>query len=195
MTRLGSMDDAAVVDRLRALGLSAATAESLTAGALCSRLAEVPGVSAVLRGAVVSYTNEVKIDLLGVAPALLAERGAVDAEVARQMACGAAAATGADIALSTTGVAGPEPHQGQPVGTVWIGAAVRCEVVARRGGRAPEGAESREVARCPGLRCHTVAVRHRLPGDRAAVRAAAVQAALELLAELLGGMTEEERDD
>ncbi|MDQ0708269.1 nicotinamide-nucleotide amidase [Arthrobacter woluwensis] len=104
-------------------GVTVATAESLTAGLVAARLADVPGASATLRGGVVSYHNEVKEHVLGVSGALLAERGSVDAEVARQMAAGALRACGADLAVSTTGVAGPEPHDGKSVGTVFIGIA------------------------------------------------------------------------
>lgn len=104
-------------------GITVATAESLTAGLVAARLADVPGASATLRGGVVSYHNEVKQQVLGVSSALLAERGSVDADVAREMAAGARRACGADVAVSTTGVAGPEAHDGKPVGTVFIGIA------------------------------------------------------------------------
>ncbi|NUL43785.1 nicotinamide-nucleotide amidohydrolase family protein [Cellulosimicrobium funkei] len=104
-------------------GLTIATAESLTAGLLAAALAEVPGASGTLQGGVVAYQNHVKEGLLRVDPDLLARAGAVDAEVARQMAEGARHVTGADVGISTTGVAGPEAHQGQPVGTVYVGLA------------------------------------------------------------------------
>lgn len=114
---------AAVVHGLTLRGLTVATAESLTAGLLAATLAEVPGASATLQGGVIAYQNHVKQALLGVDAGLLARHGAVHAEVARQMAEGVRQATGADVGLATTGVAGPEPHQGQPVGTVYVGLA------------------------------------------------------------------------
>lgn len=117
-----------LVADLELRGLTVATGESLTAGALSSHLAEVPGVSAVLRGGVVAYCNEVKQSVLAVDAELLRRRGAVDAAVAAQMAAGAAQATGALLGVSTTGVAGPEPHQGKPVGTVFVGVAFAAGV-------------------------------------------------------------------
>ncbi|MGM7670175.1 CinA family protein [Microbacterium sp. A93] len=114
---------AAVVHGLLRRGLTVATAESLTAGMLAGTLAEVPGASGTLQGGVIAYQNHVKQTLLGVDAELLARHGAVHPEVARQMAEGARRATGADVGLATTGVAGPEPHQGQPVGTVYVGLA------------------------------------------------------------------------
>jgi len=105
-----------VVHALADAGLTVATGESLTAGLLAARLADVPGASAVLHGGVVAYQNAVKTGLLGVPEDLLTRVGAVDADVARRMALGARAALGADVGVATTGVAGPEPHQGRPVG-------------------------------------------------------------------------------
>ena len=107
----------------RGAGLTVATAESLTAGMVAAALADVPGASAVLLGGVVAYSNRIKASLLGVSAELLEEAGSVDAQVARQMAAGARRRLHADIAVSTTGAAGPEPHDGKPVGTVFIGLA------------------------------------------------------------------------
>ncbi|MEV4900522.1 nicotinamide-nucleotide amidohydrolase family protein [Citricoccus sp. NPDC055426] len=104
-------------------GLTVATAESLTAGLLAATLAEVPGASGTLQGGIIAYQNHVKTSLLDVDADLLARHGAVHPEVARQMAEGARRATGAEVGLATTGVAGPEPHQGRPVGTVYVGLA------------------------------------------------------------------------
>lgn len=104
-------------------GLSIGTAESLTGGSVAAALCSVPGASAVFEGAVVSYSHAVKTDLLGVPVALLDRVGAVDPQVAEQMARGARRTLGVDVAVSTTGVAGPEPHDGKPVGTVYIGVA------------------------------------------------------------------------
>lgn len=112
-----------LVARAIAAGRTVATAESLTAGLVAAELASVPGASAVLQGGIVAYQNSVKERLLGVDARLLATRGSVDGDVARQMAAGARRALGADIGVATTGAAGPEPHDGKPVGTVFIGIA------------------------------------------------------------------------
>jgi nicotinamide-nucleotide amidase len=109
-----------LIERLTQRGLTVAVAESLTGGLLCAALTEVPGASAVVRGGVVAYATELKASVLNVSEELLASKGAVDAEVALQMAAGVAASLGADIGLSTTGVAGPEPQDGKAVGTVFI---------------------------------------------------------------------------
>lgn len=120
-------------------GLSLGTAESLTGGAVAAALVSVPGASAVFEGAVVSYSHTVKTRLLGVEAGLLERTGAVDPGVAEAMADGARTALGVDLAVSTTGVAGPAPHDGQPVGTVLLGVAgpdgVRCEHLSLSGDR------------------------------------------------------------
>ncbi len=100
-----------------------ATAESLTAGMLAAVLADTPGASGMLQGGIVSYQNSVKAGVLGVPADLLDAVGSVDAQVAAAMAAGARRVCGADIGVSTTGVAGPEPHDGKPVGTVYVGIA------------------------------------------------------------------------
>lgn len=112
-----------IVNLLVHRDLTLATAESLTGGQLAADLVTVPGVSAVFCGGVVAYQNSVKTGLLGVSAHLIQENGSVDAEVAGQMALGACAATGARIGLATTGAAGPEPHGGKPVGTVFVAVA------------------------------------------------------------------------
>ncbi|MCU1520627.1 MAG: damage-inducible protein CinA [Arthrobacter sp.] len=104
-------------------GLTVATGESLTAGMVAAVLADIPGASGMLQGGVVSYQNSVKADVLGVPRELLDAVGAVDGQVAAAMAAGARRICGADIGLSTTGVAGPEPHGGKDVGAVYIGIA------------------------------------------------------------------------
>ncbi|MFI0982896.1 CinA family protein [Streptomyces sp. NPDC021093] len=108
---------------LGARGETLAVAESLTGGLVAGALTGVPGASKVFRGSVTAYATELKRDLLGVAPDLLRERGAVDAGVAQQMAEGVRRVLGADWGISTTGVAGPEPQDGQPVGTVFVAVA------------------------------------------------------------------------
>jgi len=144
----------ALVDRRQTL----AVVESVTGGLLAATLVEVAGVSAVFRGGLVVYATDLKATLGGVPPDLLAARGPVDPEVAVALAEGGRARCGADWALATTGVAGPDPQDGKPVGLVFVAAA------------GPDGAQVRRLS---------------LPGDRAAVRAAAVTAALDLLAERL----------
>jgi len=109
---------AEAVDALRHAHATVATAESLTGGLVCASLVGVPGASAVVRGGVVAYDVQAKTALLGVDPELLAREGAVNAEVAAQLAVGAQERFGATYGLSTTGVAGPDPSDGWPVGTV-----------------------------------------------------------------------------
>lgn len=143
---------------LRAAGATLAVAESLTGGALGAALTAVPGASATFRGGVTAYATDLKASLLGVDPALLDRVGAVDAQVARLMAAGARERLGTTYALSTTGVAGPDPQGGVPAGVVHVGLAG------------------------PGIgTARTLAV----AGGREAVRAAAVRAALRLLADHL----------
>lgn len=148
-----------VIDLARAAGATVATAESLTGGLVCAALVDVPGASDVVRGSVVAYAAEVKIGLLGVDADLVAAHGTVHAQVAEQMAAGVRTACGASHGVSTTGVAGPGPSEGQPAGTVYVAVA------------GPEG---------------TVSRRFDLRGDRAQVRAGAVGAALSLLVATLG---------
>jgi PncC family amidohydrolase len=106
----------------KAKGLTIATAESCTGGLLAGALTEVSGSSAYLLGGVVSYSNDAKINLLGVSHAALEEYGAVSEEVARQMARGARERLGSDVGVSVTGVAGPDGGSPEkPVGLVWIG--------------------------------------------------------------------------
>ena len=132
------MDDLLVTEDARALvadltarGQSVATAESLTAGLLAATLAGVPGASVVLRGGLVTYIEETKIALAGVAPQLLDAVGPVAAPTAQALAVGARQRCAATWGVGLTGVAGPEPHGGHPVGTVFLGLAgpVDTEVV------------------------------------------------------------------
>ena len=115
---------AAVVNALRAAGKTVACAESLTGGMLASKLVDVPGASSVLGEAYVTYSNEAKMRLLGVSKDTLRQFGAVSAQCAREMAEGARLAAGADFALSTTGIAGPDGGTPEkPVGLVYVGVA------------------------------------------------------------------------
>ncbi len=126
-TAVAGQDDepaeASVHRLLRAAGHTVAVAESLTAGALGEALTRVPGASATFRGGLVAYSTDLKTRLLGVDPALLRARGAVDPEVAAQMALGVRHRLGASYGVATTGVAGPEPQDGVPVGTVHLAVA------------------------------------------------------------------------
>ena len=156
-----SVEPAEVIDLARQRGWMLATAESLTAGAVVARLVDVPGASEVIAGGAACYSLASKTRVLGVDAELLELRGAVTAEVAVAMADGARALYDADLAVSTTGTAGPGPDaRGVPAGTVWLG-------LARRGAR-------------------TVTHRLQLEGERAQVRALVVDAALAELARALG---------
>jgi len=147
-----------VLEALEAQGRTLAVAESLTGGSVCAALVAVPGASRVVRGAVVAYATELKRTLLGVDDRLLTLDGAVHPDVARAMAEGVRSALGADVGLATTGVAGPDPVEGQPVGTVFVA------VASARGTRVTELA---------------------LSGSRDQVRASAVTALLDLAARLV----------
>ncbi len=110
-----------VLEGARDRGLTLGTAESCTGGLIAKRLTDVPGSACAFLGGVVSYHCEVKAGLLGVSQALLDEKGAVCAQVAEQMAQGARGALGCDLAVSATGVAGPDPDdRGNPVGLVYV---------------------------------------------------------------------------
>lgn len=153
------MTPAELLDHLADSGATLAFAESLTGGLLTDTFVAVPGASRVVRGGVIAYATDLKASLLGVDPDLLARRGAVDPGVAEQMAAGVRERLGATYGVSTTGVAGPDPQDGQPVGTVYVGIA------------GPSGA------------AHT---RVQLRGDRAAIRAGAVAEAVTALAKTVG---------
>ncbi|GGG16504.1 CinA-like protein [Rhodococcoides trifolii] len=155
--------DGSTIDDIVALRLSGkriATAESCTGGMIAARLTDRAGSSAYVIGAVVSYANEAKTGLLDVPADIIDEHGAVSEPVAASMAEGALNRVGVDIAISTSGIAGPGGGtELKPVGTVCFGIAVA--------GRA------------------TVARTLRLPGDRASVRALSTTAAMHMLAEAL----------
>lgn len=145
-------------DVLKALaGKTLVTAESLTGGGIGAALTAVPGASAVYKGGIISYTNAVKHHVLGVPEQALAQYGAVSAPVAEAMAKGARRVLDADVAVSVTGLAGPDGDAfGNPVGTVFIGYADGKTVLTRK--------------------CHFI-------GDREAVRRQTIEAALQLVLE------------
>ena len=114
----------AVLAACRRRGLMLATAESCTGGMIASALTDIAGSSAVVDRGFVTYSNEAKMEMLGVTAGTLAAHGAVSAETARAMASGALARSWADLAVSVTGVAGPGGGSAEkPVGLVWFGVA------------------------------------------------------------------------
>lgn len=108
---------------LRAEGATVATAESLTGGRLATRFTDIPGASETYLGGAVTYATEVKVALIDVPEEIVEQHGVVSPECAEAMASGVRALTGATYGLSTTGVAGPEPQEDKPVGTVYVGVA------------------------------------------------------------------------
>ena len=140
--------ESVTLDLLREAGLSLGAAESLTAGYVAGRLAQIPGASEVLRGSIVSYASDVKHELLGVpAGPVISEQAAL------AMARGAARVLRADAAVATTGVAGPDTQEGQPVGLVCLAAVTpggeRSATVQLPGGR--ETVRELAVTSAPGL--------------------------------------------
>lgn len=136
-----------LVELLKARGLTCATAESCTGGGVGSAITAVPGSSAVFAGGVISYSNEVKRDVLGVSADILQNVGAVSSETAAQMAEGARRLLKTDLAVSLTGIAGPDGGSDEkPVGLVWFGLAtkdgVRTKKSIFRGDRAQVRAQA-----------------------------------------------------
>jgi nicotinamide-nucleotide amidase len=154
-----SVDDA-LAAALLARSQTIATCESCTGGLVASRLTDRPGSSAYVLGGLVTYSNEAKTDLAGVPAELIERFGAVSPEIAEAMARGAREALGADIGISTTGIAGPDGGSAdKPVGLVYL-----CAV-------GPQGTLARKL---------------NLDGDRAQIRTTTVEVALDMLLELLG---------
>ena len=141
-------------------GLTVATAESLTGGSVAAVVSDAPGSSATYLGGVVSYATEVKQQLLGVSQATVDREGVVSAACAAEMAGGVRELLGADLGVSTTGVAGPDAQEGKPVGLVYVGVA------------GPDGVEAREL---------------HLEGDRSQIRAEATRRAVLALLEAVVG--------
>lgn len=154
-SRDGKSLEQVVGELLRDRGATIAVAESCTGGMLGERLTTVPGSSAYFLGGVLAYSDQVKTKLLGVDSALIEQHTSVSEEVAKAMAEGVRARTGATFAISTTGEAGPESSTGLPVGTVFVGFSA-------------EG-------------CPPEARRSQMPGGRDRVRGFATQAAMEYL--------------
>ncbi|MEU4568552.1 CinA family protein [Micromonospora sp. NPDC023956] len=147
---------AGVVHRLAERGETLATVESLTGGSLAASIVEIAGVSGIFRGGLVVYATELKARLAGVPEGLLDDRGPVDPDVAVALAEGGRQRCVADWGLATTGVAGPEPQDGKPVGMVFVAVA------------GPNGTAVRELD---------------LDGGRDRIRSTAVDEALRLLTE------------
>ena len=150
LTRLG--------DQLRQRDLTVAVAESMTAGLLAATLADLPESSTRFLGGVVSYTADKKMELLGVPEAVISKDGVVSQATARLMAEGARRLLGSGVAISITGVAGPEEQDGKPVGLTYIGVSLDGTTQVRE---------------------------YHWPGGRATNRVASVEAAIELAADVL----------
>ena len=148
-----------LIELLRERNWTVTTVESCTGGAISARIVDVPGASDVLREAFVTYCDEAKHSLVGVSLRTLKKYTAVSSQTAEEMALGGAEKAKADVALSSTGIAGPDGGTDEkPVGLVYIGAMVRDDVVIEK---------------------------HIFKGDRADVRKQSTQAALELLEQML----------
>ena len=158
-------EPAAVVRLLLERGVTLGSAESLTGGLLGAAVTSVPGSSAVYVGGVVTYATRLKLSVLGVPAEVVETDGVVSERCARAMAEGARALLGADYAVSTTGVAGPDLQEGKPAGTAYVAVAGPQETV--------------------------VQALH-LTGDRQAVREGVVQEALGLVLALVGQNTPRE---
>jgi nicotinamide-nucleotide amidase len=154
VTSPGTIDLPALHARLRASGRTVAVAESLTGGLLCAALTDTAGASLTLRGGLIVYATDLKAELAGVDRELLRRVGAVHEDVAAQLATGVRSRLAAEIGMGVTGVAGPDPQDGQPVGTVFAAVATSADVVVER---------------------------HEFAGDRATIRRDAVNACLRLL--------------
>ena len=162
----------ALGDALRARGWRMATAESCTGGLLAGTCTAPAGASDWFAAGLVTYANDAKSGLLGVPAPLIAQHGAVSAEVARAMARGALEHAGVQLALSVTGIAGPGGGSAaKPVGTVWLGVAWTHARDTQEG--LPAGGDAPLVA------CRTE--RLQLDGDRATIRAQTVRIALQRL--------------
>jgi nicotinamide-nucleotide amidase len=147
---------------LKDRGLTLGTAESCTGGLIAKLLTDLPGSSQVFRGGVVSYTNQVKANVLGVPQALLDQYGAVSPQVAEAMARGAKSVLGCDLAIATTGVAGPDSDdRGNPVGLVYLALAYEDQCIVKEWNA---GNVTRERVRRQGAQTALDLVRRHLTG-------------------------------
>ncbi|MCL2482385.1 MAG: CinA family protein [Propionibacteriaceae bacterium] len=154
---------AEAIAALTATGTTVATCESITGGLICGALTSVPGSSSVVRGGLITYATELKTSLAGVDPDLVSRFGVVSQDVAVALARGAQERCGADWGIGVTGVAGPGPSDGVPAGTVWLAVA------------GPGTLRARLLTES---------------GHRSQVRTRVVDAAIELLCEMLGATDE-----
>jgi PncC family amidohydrolase len=138
--------------------MTIAVAESCTGGLVAGALTDLPGSSEYFLGGLVTYANQAKIDLLGVDARTIRDHGAVSRQVARQMAIGARNVFGSDVGVGVTGVAGPTAEGNKPVGLTFIGASDGVRTVVRR---------------------------YKWNGGRASNRVASVEAAIQLVTEML----------
>jgi len=148
----------ALIKRARKLGVTVATAESITGGGVGEAITAIPGSSDIFLGGIIAYSDASKVSQLGVPKRMLTKYSAVSEEVARTMAESARAHFKADYAIATTGVAGPGKAYGQRVGTVWIAIAGKRE---------------------------TTAIQLALSGDRASVRQAVIESAIAAFTRIL----------
>ncbi|MBW1605796.1 nicotinamide-nucleotide amidohydrolase family protein [Lactobacillus sp. Sy-1] len=148
-----------IVKKMIKARLSITAAESLTAGMFQSTLGDVAGVSAIFPGGFVTYADEVKHQLVGVSDDTIAQFGVVSEQTALEMASGASQVLNTKVAVSFTGVAGPDPLEGHPAGTVWIGLSF--------------------------VGHHSIARVYHFQGDRDAVRRQAVAKGFEMIADCL----------
>lgn len=155
------MIDSKLIKLLTTHQITVAAAESLSGGELLSRLISVPGASNVIAGGMVCYSNQSKIDVLGVAAETIATYGAVSEQTAAQMAAAVRSRFGTTIGLATTGVAGPDSQEGKAVGTVYV-ALTDGEI--------------------------SWVVSHQFKGERNLVRAQSAAAAVELLGKYSGNL-------
>lgn len=161
-----------LIRELKVAGQTLACCESLSSGLAAAAITSVPGASAVFRGGLVTYATDLKATLAGVDPEVLRKVGPVAAETAEQMAAGARKVCGADWAFSLTGVAGPDPQNGHPVGEVFLGIA-GPEGLLRSHRITPEG----QTHLVPGaVDSQPIRV---LNGDRAEIRTRSVEYALQ----------------
>jgi nicotinamide-nucleotide amidase len=147
-----------IVDRLIDAEATVSTAESITAGRLGARLTDGAGASSAYLGGVITYATEIKISVLGVPEALIDDHGVISSECARSMAESVRKMMGTTYGLSTTGVAGPDTQEDQPVGTVFIGVA------------GPDGTDVRQLA---------------LDGDRMEIQKETVAKAMSALTDMV----------
>ncbi len=164
-TKILNSKASALVELCKEKGVSVGFAESLTGGMISSSVVNIPGASAVFKGSVVSYTNEIKERVLGVSEDIITANTEVSAECAEAMAIGAARTLGVELVISVTGIAGPTGElPGKPVGTVYMGYYY-------------EGPDFFGEL--------TGSVRLNLTGDRDAIRTGTVLAALDLASKLV----------